>query len=74
MKIELSKDQNILTIDDAVYEAKPAKSVCRGCEFEAQYHHVCNHPYGDDWQATACIGSSRNNGQDIIWVEKEVAK
>jgi len=68
MKIELSPNQNTLTIDDVVYEAKIAipKGDCRQCSFENKLTRNCHHPLLNP----CCIPINREDSRSIIWVKK----
>lgn len=76
MKIEISQDQNTLTIDSEVYEAKPitTRHPCGDCAFNVPFSHAI--PIECEITATAgyCYSSFRNNKKNIVWVKKEVAK
>lgn len=61
MKIELSPDQNILTIGSVVYEAKPNRGGCTDCYFGPNTKMNCKHPSNGAWpdsqrQKKYCLG------------------
>lgn len=74
MKVEISADENTLTVDGIEYEAK-IHIDCTGCAFD-------NRTNDSDGGCmirpttipTYCIGRSRSNKKPIIWVKKEAEK
>ena len=77
MKIEISLDQNTLTVDGVVYEARPDQDCCTNCAFEIQNEWgdwVCGQPFTENWRRTACISTDRDDNKTIVWSKKEVKK
>lgn len=68
MKIEISLDQNTLTINKAVYEAKPAipKGYCIKCSFARYTDKQCLNPLVNQ----RCSPKERSDNKDIVWVKK----
>ena len=68
MKIEISDDQNTLTLNRAVYEAKPAipSHGCHQCGFENKLSKNCHFPLVNNY----CIPANRNDDKNIVWVKK----
>lgn len=80
MKVEISEDQNVLTVDGVEYEAKPndkkPHQSCKSCAFY----------YGNDFckigletpsvlnpsDLRRCEYPYRNDGKSIFWVKKKV--
>jgi len=80
MKVEISEDQNTLTVDDVEYEAKlndswPYKPSCKSCAFYD--NGFCKigleTPLGlNASDVRRCEYPYRNDGKSIFWIKKEV--
>ncbi len=68
MKVEISEDQNTLTVDGVEHEAKPVNCGCVGCAFDKEL--MCSYPRIHNSDTSFCFGFSRNTDEDIIWVER----
>jgi len=69
MKIEISPDQNTLTLNRAVYEAKPVipSHGCHQCVFDYELGPMC--------PKIPCLGSERQDGNNVIFMRlDEVAE
>ena len=73
MKIELSPDQNTLTVGRVKYEAVEINFGCDHCAFSDLFSLCEGHPIGND-NYGACYWMLRKDRRDIIWVKKEVAE
>jgi len=79
MKIEISEDQNTLTVDGVEYEAKlndgwPYKSSCKSCAFyENCFCKIgLETPLGvNASDLRRCEYPYRNDGNSIIWIKQE---
>lgn len=68
MKVEISEDQNTLTVDGVEYEAK-IEFYCKGCAFSdtANYGICMIRPMS----MRKCTEHSRLDEKSIIWIKKE---
>lgn len=69
MNIELSDDQNSLTVDGVEYVADDGSS-CSGCEFELSRGGDCkfNHyPFSDSGVERTCTDTTRKDKRLIVW-------
>ncbi len=79
MKVEISEDQNILTVDGVEYEAKlndarPHQSFCKTCVFSLS-NQFCEIATQAPWKVNPsdlrlCESPYRNDGKSIYWVKK----
>ena len=71
MKVEISIDQNTLTVDGVEYEAKVAEK-CVGCSFTAviNQNRECLLQL-NSIQNRYCTAMTRNDEIGIIWIKKE---
>lgn len=80
MKVEISEDQNVLTVNGVEYEAKPnnaisPKSACKSCAFLGDGFFckiAMETPLGvNASDLRRCEYPYRNDGKSIFWVKKE---